>query len=98
MEQMQDRDLVKAKTLIETLKRNDRITEVSQGVLERVVGAAEQYLELSSAVTWQTSCLNCSKLLDRLSALDLAVLKLLEDNPEFRDDPSFAEILKARDT
>lgn len=69
------------------LEPNER--EILQRVADRVV-------EYENAITWQTTCRNCSKLLDRLSALDLAVVQLFEENPELLTDPRFQTILKAR--
>lgn len=97
MEQMRSGDLALVRGIAAEAEVKQYLSRRDKEVLKRVADAAEQYLELSNAVTWQTSCLNCSKLLDRLSSLDLAVLKLLEDNPELRDDPRFADIIKARE-
>ena len=51
-----------------------------------------------ASITWHTDCLTCPKLFERLCNLDLAILKFMELFPEFRTDPRFAEVLKARDT
>jgi hypothetical protein len=55
---------------------------------------ADILFEREHAVTWHTTCVNCAKLFDQIVVLDLAIRAFFDDNPEFRRDARFADLLK----